>query len=70
MARDIPYGERHIETKLSRIGAKVVKATEMSTSAKKLCAESHELLLDAQVEIAELYESLTDILEKEDKRGP
>ena len=51
----IPYAEKHIESKLSSIGAKVIKATEMSHSATKL-------LQDAQLEIADLYESLGDVL--------
>lgn len=55
MSNQVPYGEKHIEAKLSGIGAKVVKATEMTHSANKL-------LLDAQTEIADLYESLGDVL--------
>ena len=55
MADQIPYADKHIEAKLSTIGAKVVKATEMSFSATKL-------LQDAQLEIADLYESLGDVL--------
>lgn len=58
----IPYAEKHIEAKLSGIGAKVVTATEKSFAAKKLCEESNRLLMDVQTEIADLYESLGDVL--------
>lgn len=58
--KDIPFVERHIEAKLSSIGAKVVKATEQSFSATKL-------LQDAQTEIADLYESLGDALAGQSK---
>lgn len=60
--KKIPYAEKHIEAKLSTIGAKVVKATEKSFTAKKLCEESNQLLMDVQTEIADLYESLGDVL--------
>ena len=62
MPTKIPYGEKHIENKLSNIGAKVAKASEMSFSAKKLCEDSSKLLMDAQTEIADLYELLEDVL--------
>ncbi len=55
MEESILYGEKHIETKLSSIGAKVSKAIEMTNSAG-------ELLIDVQTEIAGLYESLGDVL--------
>lgn len=60
--KKIPYAEKNIEARLSGIGAKVVKATEHSFTAKKLCEESNRLLMDAQTEIADLYESLGDVL--------
>lgn len=62
LAEKISYGEKHIESKLSGIGAKVVTATEKSFAAKKLCEESNRLLMDVQTEIADLYESLGDVL--------
>ena len=58
----VAFSEKHIEAKLSQIGAKVVKATEMIFSAKKLCEDSNKILMDAQTEIADLYESLGDVL--------
>lgn len=36
----IPFPEKHIESKLSHIGTKVVKATEMSFSATKLLQDA------------------------------
>ena len=63
------YGKRkdsicgkHIKQRLSEIGAKVVRATEMSFSAKQLCDVSNRILMDEQTEIAELYECLADIV--------
>ena len=64
----ISFPEKHIESKLSNIGAKVVKATEMSFSAKRLCEDSNKILLDVQTEIADLYESLGDVLKTSDAR--
>lgn len=58
----VPFAEKNIEHKLSQIGAKVMRAAELSLSAKKLCDASNALLSDAQVGIADLYESLGDIL--------
>ncbi len=55
MEGPILYGEKHIETKLSHIGANVSKAIEMVRSAG-------ELLIETQNEIAGLYESLGDVL--------
>lgn len=57
MADTVSYAEKHIEDKLSHIGAKVVEATEKSFSATKL-------LQDVQTEIADLYETLGDVLVK------
>lgn len=51
----IRYSEKQIKKVLSSVGAKVVKAVENSYAATKL-------LQDAQSEIADLYESLGDIL--------
>ena len=61
----VPYSEKHIEAKLSSVGAKVVRAAEMTFEATKLCRDSNQLLLDAQTEIADLYESLGDVLGKQ-----
>lgn len=57
MKNELDYSEKYIESKLSSIGAKVVKATEMSFA-------SANLLKDAQMEIADLYETLGDVLAK------
>ena len=62
MPKPMPFSEKYIEVKLSGIGAKVVTATEKSFTAKKLCEESNQLLMDVQTEIADLYESLGDML--------
>lgn len=56
--KKIPKGKNYIESKLSEIGAKVVKATENAFTAKKLCDETNQLLMEAQTEIASLYETL------------
>lgn len=56
----INYSEKHIEAKLSAIGAKVVKASDMTSLA-------NALLLDVQSEIANLYESLGDILDEHER---
>lgn len=71
MSKEMPFADRHIEAKLSSIGAKVVKASENSATAQKLCEESNQLLIDAQTEIADLYESLGDVLAAPTpKKGP
>lgn len=62
MPKPMPFSEKYIEAKLSGIGAKVITATEKSFTAKKLCEESSQLLMDVQTEIADLYESLGDVL--------
>ena len=59
----LSFSEQSLEYKLSQISAKVVRATEISLSAKRLCDASNTLLMDAQIEIADLYESLSDILQ-------
>lgn len=69
MENKLSFPEKLIERKLSEIGAKVVKATEMSYSAKQLCENSQHLLLDAQTEIADLYESLADVLKQPNKEN-
>ena len=62
MSKQTSFPEKHIEAKLSRIGAKVVEATEKSFSATKL-------LQDAQLEIADLYETLADVLAGQDREN-
>ena len=63
MKEEVMNRKRHIENRLSRMGAKVVKATEMSFSAKKLCEEANKTLLEVQTEVADLYEMFDNILE-------
>ncbi len=60
--KKIPYSQKYIERRLSIIGAKVVKATERSYKAQKLCGESSQLLRNAQTEIADLYEALDELV--------
>ena len=61
--------EKHIEKTLSKIGAKVVKATEKSFEAKKLCEDTNILLMDVQTEIADLYERLDTLLAERDSES-
>lgn len=62
MKKNTLYSQIYVEKRLSAIGAKVVKATERSYKAQKLCEESSQLLRDAQTEIADLYETLGDFI--------
>ena len=49
------YSEKHVEAKLSEIGAQVARAAEMTL-------EFAELLRNVQADVAALYESLGEIL--------
>lgn len=62
MKNQTSYGEKHIEARLSKIGAKIESANKCSRRAQELCEDSRKILMDAQTEIAELYESLGDVL--------
>lgn len=53
--KSTPYGEKHIEAKLSALGAKVAQATEHACAIQKL-------LMDTQTEIADLYENLEALI--------
>ncbi len=55
MGNSILYSEKHVEAKLSEIGAQVARAAEMTL-------EFAELLRNVQADVAALYESLGEIL--------
>ena len=52
--------EKYIEQSLSKIGAKIADAAEFTQQAKKLCAHSEMVLINAQRELEELYVSLKE----------
>lgn len=56
LAAPIFLSEKHIEKVLSRAGARIAEATEKALTANELCKDSGRLLMDAQSDIAELYE--------------
>lgn len=72
MSKEIPFGMKVVEKTLSNIGSKVVKVTEHSYKAQKLCEESSQLLRDVQTEIADLYEILGELIQApaEKESGP
>ncbi len=51
------HGAR-IEQALSKIGAKIADATELSQRAKELCVHSEMVLINVRQELEELYVSL------------
>ena len=58
----VPFDASYIEQKLSRVGAKIAIAAELSEKANRLSQDARSSLADAQQEISELYISLGDIL--------
>lgn len=66
MNNEINMKYKRIEQKLSQIGAKVAKATDLACQAKKLAKSSEAALIKAQKEIDALYVSLKDYDPAED----
>lgn len=54
--------EKRIKQSLSRIGAKIADATDLSQKSKQLSANSEALLINALRDLEELYVSLNDQL--------
>lgn len=51
---------KRIEESISRIGAKIADAVDLSRKAKWLSVNSEALLIDVQQELEELYVSMGD----------
>lgn len=62
MAQEIEYGERYIELRLSGLGAQVAKAYEMLGEVEELCVAISLHLAAIQKDIADLYETLADVV--------
>lgn len=56
---------RHIEESVSRLGAKVADAVELSQKAKELSANSETLLINVQQALEELYVSIDESIVSE-----
>lgn len=56
---------KHIEESITRIGAKVADAVELSQKAKDLSADSETLLINVQQELEELYVSMDESIDSE-----
>jgi hypothetical protein len=59
----VPFERKRLEQSISKIGAKVADAVELSNKAKELTTGAESILIRAQQELEELYLSLA----KEDK---
>ncbi len=60
---DIFYGEKRIERALSHAGAQIAKATGLASKTRAYNEKMEKILLEAQYEISELYEALSDYLD-------
>lgn len=49
------YSKKEMESKWKEIAYKMVKATELSFSAKSMCEESNRMLFEVQTDILELH---------------
>lgn len=54
----IPFERKRLEQSISKIGAKVADAVELSTQAKELTTGAESILISVQQELEELYLSL------------
>jgi hypothetical protein len=54
----VPFERKRLEQSISKIGAKVADAVELSNKAKELTTGAESILISAQQELEELYLSL------------
>jgi 2-phosphoglycerate kinase len=54
----IPFDRKRLEQSISKIGAEVADAVELSIKAKEMTTSSESILIHAQQELEELYLSL------------
>ena len=56
---------KHIEESISRIGAKVADAVDLSQKVRSLSANTEALLINVQQELEELYVSMDESIDSE-----
>ena len=64
MEDEILHTKKDPKAELSGIGAKLVKATQHTFAAKKMCEKANRLLLDVQSEVAALHTGMAQNEEK------